>query len=197
MYKQGGKDSLETGSYRDISVTPILSKLLELLIMDRLLLVFEDFNIPHIKQVIEKKVSFTYAIFTTTEVLSHNLHQSETTYLCCYDLQKAYDTVEYNILCQLCDTCINVKLWGLIHSWYQSPKAIVNVGGELSAPFSLGGDVQQESQLLFQIVMDLFLNQAELANLGISYKNIYRGGSAQADDIRSLTSSKDCLEKQE
>ena len=133
-------------------------------------------------------------------MLSHNLHQSETTYLCCYDLQKAYDTVEYNILCQVCDARINVKLWGLIHSWYQSPKAIVKVEGECSAPFSLGGDVRRNhcyiSPMLFQIVMDPFLNQAELANLGISYKDIYLGGSAHADDITSLTSSKDCLEKQ-
>ena len=82
VYKGGGKDPLERGSYRGISVTPVLSKLLETLILGRLLPVFEDLNIPNINQTgYRKHVSCTDAIFTTTEVLSHYLHESETTYL--------------------------------------------------------------------------------------------------------------------
>ena len=84
VYKGGGKDPLDRGSYRGISVTPVLSKLLEMLILGRLLPLFEDLNIPNINQTGHRKhVSCTDAIFTTTEVLSHYLHESETTYLCC------------------------------------------------------------------------------------------------------------------
>lgn len=201
VYKGGGKDPLERGSYRGISVTPVLAKLLEMLIMARLVQVFEDLNIPHPNQTgYRKHVSCTDAIFTTTEILSHHLRQSETTYLCCYDLQKAYDTVEYSILlCRLYDAGINAKLWRLIRAWYQSPKAMVKVGGELSAQFSLERGVRQGSvlsPLLFQVIMNPLLIQMELDNLGISYGGIYLGAAAHADDIRTITSSKDCLEKQ-
>ena len=75
VYKGGGKDPLEKGSYRGISVTPVLSKLLETLIPGRLLPLFDDLNIPHINQTgYQKHVGCADAIFTTTEVLSHYLH---------------------------------------------------------------------------------------------------------------------------
>ena len=124
LYKGGGKDPLERGSYRGISVTPVLSKLLDTLILGRLLPVFEDLNIPNINQTgYRKHVSCTDAIFTTTEVLSHYLHESETTYLCCYDLQNAFDSVEYGVLlCRLFCAGINAKLWRLVRAWYQSPQ---------------------------------------------------------------------------
>ena len=35
-YKSAGKDPLERGSYRGVSVTPVISKLLETLILSRL-----------------------------------------------------------------------------------------------------------------------------------------------------------------
>ena len=198
VYKGGGKDPLERGSYRGISVTSVLSKLLETLILGRLLPLFEDLNIPHINQTgYRKHVGCADAIFTTTEVLSHYLHESETTSLCCYDLQKAFDSVEYGVLlCRLSDAGINAKLWRLICAWYQSPKAMVKVRGELSAPFSLERGVRQGSvlsPLLFQVIMNPLLNKMELVDLSISFRDVYLGVSAHADDIRTLTSSKECL----
>ena len=75
----------------------------------------------------------------------------------------------------------------------------VKVGREFSAAFSLGRGVRQGSvlsPLLFQVIMDPLLNQMELADLGMSLRDVYLGASANADDIRTLTSSKKCLEKQ-
>jgi hypothetical protein len=89
--------------------------------------------------------------------------------------------------------------WRLVRAWYQSPQGMVKVGREFSAAFLLGRGVRQGSvlsPLLFQVIMDPLLNQMELADLGMSLRDVYLGASANADDIRTLTSSKKCLEKQ-
>ena len=68
---------------------------------------FQDLNIQHINQ-----TGCIDVIFTTTEVVSHYLHESEAVYLCCYiyNLQEAFDSVEYGIiLYRLYDAGINAK----------------------------------------------------------------------------------------
>ena len=43
-------------------------------------------------------------------MFSHYLDESKTTYPCCYDLQKALDSVEYGVLlCRLSDAGIDAK----------------------------------------------------------------------------------------
>ena len=103
VYKGAGKDPLERGSYRGISVTSVISKLLETLILLRLELHLQELGIPHSNQTgYRRYTSCADAIFSTAELMSHYLEQRENIYLCCYDLQKAFDSVEYGILlCRL------------------------------------------------------------------------------------------------
>ena len=127
----------------------MLSKLLETLILGRLSPVLQELGIPHHNQTgYRKHVSCTDAISSTMETLSHYLSECETTYLCCYDLQKAFDSVEYGVLlCHLYYAGINAKLWRLLRAWHLSPCAQVKVCGKLSAPFSLERGVRQGSVL--------------------------------------------------
>ena len=124
VYKGSGKDPLDRGSYRGISVTPVITKLLELLLLARLEPHLEELGIPHANQSgYRKYTSCADAIFSTAELVSYYLSQRENMYLCCYDLQKAFDSVEYGVLlCQLYDVGINAKLWRLIQKWYTGPK---------------------------------------------------------------------------
>ena len=40
--------------------------------------------------------------------------------MCLYDLQKAFDSVEYPVLLQkLYDCCVNGKMWRLLKNWYE------------------------------------------------------------------------------
>ena len=44
--------------------------------------------------------------------------------MCFYDLQKAFDSVQYPVLLQrLYDAGVNGKTWRLILSWYNQPKS--------------------------------------------------------------------------
>ena len=95
---------------------------------------------------------------------------------------------------------INAKLWRLVRAWYQSPQGMVKVGREFSAAFSLGRGVRQLGLSFINTVVSGHHGPThqsnELADLGMSFRDIYLGASAHADDIRTLTSSKECLEKQ-
>ena len=72
VYKGSVKDPLKTESYRGITLSPVLSELLELLILNRLDPVFVDANVLHRNQSADrKKVSCADAIYANQEVIAN------------------------------------------------------------------------------------------------------------------------------
>lgn len=116
VYKEGGKDSLKTDSYRGITLTTMISKVLEFLVLERLETVFVSAGLPHINQsAYRRAVSCANA---TQEVVARYLRGGSRVYMCLYDLQKAFDSVEYPVLLEkLFDAGVNGKMWRLLKSW--------------------------------------------------------------------------------
>ena len=79
-------------------------------------------NVPHVNQsAYRKKVSCADAIFATQEVIARYLNGGSTVYMCLYDLQKAFDSIEYPVLLKrLYDLGVNGKCWRIIKSWYEN-----------------------------------------------------------------------------
>ena len=103
------------------------------------------------------------------------------------------------LLCRLYEAGINAKLWRLIRNWYTKPQCKVKLSGSLSQPFTLQRGVRQGSVLspiLFLLVIDPLLQQMESRNLGPSFAGLFLGACAHADDVRTVTSSLQCLDKQ-
>ena len=201
LYKGGGKDPLETGSYRGIALTSVWAKLLEILILQRLLPIMEDLDLPHINQTgYRKGNSCADVVFASLEVISQFVNDGDKFYMCLYDLQKAYDSVEYSILFKrLYEAGINSKCWRLIKAWYHQPKCKVKVDGRTSSSFSIERGVRQGSVLspaLFLIVMNPLLQRMQQLRLGATVHSLYAGVFVHADDIRTITSSKESMELQ-
>ena len=139
VYKGGGKDPLNRNSYRGVTLTSVLAKVLEALTLTRLQCHFLERNIPHPNQTAYRKgVSCAKAIFSTMEVISTYSRCSEKVYMCFYDLQKAFDSIQYPaLLKRLYEAGVNGKAWRIIRSWYTSPNNMVRVNGVLSSPFTL------------------------------------------------------------
>ena len=71
--------------------------------------------------------------------------------------------------------------------------------GSLSQSFLIDRGVKQGSVLsptLFLLIMNPLLQQLQSAELGLSINNLYVGGFAHADDIRTISASKESLEGQ-
>ena len=119
-YKKHGKDPLLTDSYRGITVSPVLSKVLESIILRRLQDIMPLLNIPDILQTAyQKGLSCIDATFATQEALLIHLREGGHPYLCLFDLEKAFDSVELPVLLNsLFQVGINGKCWRLIKDWY-------------------------------------------------------------------------------
>ena len=120
--------------------------------------------------------------------------------MCLYDLEKAFDSVEFPILLKrLFDVGVNSKTWRILQNWYIDGQSSVRLGQHVSSPFALGRGVRQGSILspaLFLLVMDPLLRQLQSLSIGASVNNMYVGGFLHADDIRTLASSTTTLEAQ-
>ena len=201
IYKGGGKDPLDRNSYRGITLNSAISKVLESLILDRLEPLFSEAGVPHPNQsAYKKRVSCADAILATQEIINRYLQEGSRVYMCLYDLQKAFDSVEFPVLLKrLFDVGVNSKTWRLLRSWYTDCKSSVRLKQHVSAAFPLERGVRQGSILspaLFLLVMDPLLRQLQSQSIGVSVNSTYAGGYLHADDIRTLASSSTTLEAQ-
>ena len=85
--------------------------------------------------------------------------------MCLYDLQKAYDSVEYSVLLnRMFEVGINGRTWRLVRSWYEGAKCHVKWNEAVSGSFEIGRGVKQGSILspvLFLLIMDPLLSMLE------------------------------------
>ena len=120
--------------------------------------------------------------------------------MCFYDLQKAFDSIQYPVLLKhLYEAGVNGKAWRIIRSWYTSPNSMVRVNGVLSSPFTLERGVLQGSVLspaLFLLIMDPLLKSLQSNGLGPSVGDTYAGGFIHADDIHTIRRSRTTLQEQ-
>ena len=137
IYKGKGKDPLDPNSYRGIGVSNVLSKLFESLTLSRMLPELESNGFPSIQQTAyQRGVSCEDATFAVYETLTHLTRDGNTVYQTFYDLEKAFDSVEYCILLKhLYSKGICGKCWRVIQSFYARPKGHVKVNGCLSPGF--------------------------------------------------------------
>ena len=194
VYKGGGKDPLDKNSYRGITVTSVLAKLLEYLILERLNVVLLESGVPHVNQTAYRRhVGCADAIFVTQETIAKHVREGSTVHMCLYDLQKAFDSVEFPVLLdRLYSIGVSGKTWRIIKNWYDSGSCCVKLEDGHSNIFPIERGVRQGSVLsptLFLLVIDPLLREMESANLGLMINNFFVGGFAHADDIRTITNS--------
>ena len=173
VYKGGGRDLLDVDSYRGITLNLALSKVLESLILGRLEPLLSNSGIHHPNQSAYRKgVSCADAIFATQEMINRYIYMQEgcKVFMCFYDLQKAFDSVEFPVLLhRLFVSGVNSKTWRLLQNWYTNSTSSVHVGCHSSLTFQLQRVVRQGSILspfLFLLVMDPLLRQLQSHSLG-------------------------------
>ena len=139
----------------------------------------------------QQGISCEDAAFAVFESLSHLTRNGNTVLQTFYDLEKAFDSVEYAILLKhLYSRGVHGKCWRIIKGYYDRPTACVKVNGYLSHEFITERGVKQGSVLspcLFLLLMDGLLQRRKEANAGVSVEGIYMGSLAHANDLRSLT----------
>jgi hypothetical protein len=116
VYKSGKKTDPE--SYRPISGIPIFGKILENVVLNKLMIFIENGNIISKNQFgFRKKMSTTKAIFNFLDDIYRSIDEKANTLGLFADLSKAFDTVCHNVLLlKLSNAGIN----GIALSWFAS-----------------------------------------------------------------------------
>ena len=129
IYIGKGKDPLDPNSYKGIWVSDVLSKLFESLTLSRMMPELESKGFPSIQQTAYQcGVSCEDATFATYETITHLTRNGNNVFQTFYDLEKAFDSIEYYILLKhLYSKGIHGKCWRMIQSFYDRPRGHVKV----------------------------------------------------------------------
>lgn len=200
IYKGKGRNPLDPNSYRGITLTSTIAKCFEKIILNRMTPILEEQGFPHPSQTAYiRGRSCTDGLFVTNETLHTFARNGDSPYLCLYDLEKAFDSIEYDFLLKhLYDQDINGKTWRLIKFWYQNSTSSVRSNNLVSQPFKIYRGVKQGSALsptLFNIVLDKLLHDLHSNSSGISISGLSVSAAAHADDVRTCNLSIDSIKE--
>jgi len=183
-------DKTSCDNYRGITLSPVLSKVFELVLMDDLQSYLQS---DELQFGFKQNSSCAHAVFTLRSVVDHYCRTGSTVTICALDISKAFDRVDhYKLLSLLMDRKVPRYFIMTLLSWFQCCVSAVRWGGSLSSVFSVLAGVRQGgllSPLLFSIYMDVLINRLRLAGLGCKMFQRFYGCLLYADDIILLSHS--------
>ena len=186
------KSLKDAGNYRGISIIPILTKLLEYIII---LKCPEIAQSHHLQFGFKSNSSTLHAEFIISETVKYYNHKKSPVFMCSLDAEKAFDTCNWDILFTklIKEKHIPLRVVKVLSSLYEKGTAKVNYNGHTSENFTISQGVRQGSILspyLYNIYTELLLKELELnCNVGTSLFEKFTGIVAYADDIVLLSTT--------
>lgn len=191
-----GKDPRLLENYRGITVSSILGKLFETVVLNRLQELNSDQS--QLQYGFTKGLSPTMASLLLSEAVLDSSLCHRPLYMATLDAQKAFDVVSHPVLMvKLYQQGINSHLWRLIKSMYKGLTAKVKWEGEVSTSVDIRQGVRQGGILsthFYKTYANDLLTELEAKCLGKFIGPIYVGCPTVADDV--LFVSEDDVELQ-
>ena len=145
LHKGKGKPKDNVKSYRGVSLSPVLYKLYEKLIYNRLQPWLEQKNFPpplqHAGRKGHSSITLSYSI---QEVIKYYTEQHGCVYGCMLDLEQAFDKVSWQcLLFKLSELQIKDKLWWIFRNSLLGSKCCILLNGQLSDSFTITRSIKQ------------------------------------------------------
>ena len=176
--------------YRGITISPIISKIFELCILDRLkrFLTTSDCQFGF-----KKGLGCCHAIHTLSKSVEYFTSNQSTVNVCSLDLAKAFDRVNHSSLfMKLMDRDIPRNIILLLNNWYLKNYTLIKWGSCLSLKVKLHAGVRQGGVLspyLFALLVDDVLVRMNNCGLGCRFKSLIVNAIMYADDLLLLSIS--------
>ena len=181
-----GKDSRLTNNYRGISITPIIGKVLEHVVQQRLRIQTQHQQ-NELQRGFTKGTSSTNAVLLVSELVAEAEDLKKELFIASLDAQKTFDVVFQNaMLYKLFHADVDPTLWRLIYDMYQEATNQVKWQGDLSRPIRLLQGVRQGSVLstdCYKIFINNLLERLEKSGAGTRIGDVYVGAHTCADDV--------------
>ena len=183
-------------NYRPIAVTTVLSKVLEIVLLER----YSEFLVTTSNQFgFKKKHSTEMAVYALKNVIDHYICNSSPVYVCYMDASKAFDKINHaSLFKKMSNRKIPKAIVNLFVYWYQAQTFYVRWGNCLSESFHASNGVRQGgilSPYLFNLYIDdLSINLNE-ANIGCYINCQPVNHLVYADDMVILAPSPRALQQ--
>ena len=196
MPKGKWTNSCLSDNYRAITLSSIIGKLLDIIIMNR-----ED------KQLLTSNLQFSFKKGASTslctcmvqETVCYFVSKDTNVYGLLLDLSKAFDRLNYiKLFKTLISRNVCPLVCRLLLNMYINQKLRTRWNGRFSESFGVSNVVKQGgviSPILFCIYMDGLLNKLEYSGVGCYVGGVFSGAFAYADDLTLLCPSVGALKE--
>jgi len=177
-------------NYRAITLSPVISKLFEMVILD----ISNDFlSTDSLQFGFKDKVGCADAIFTLKSTISYFADRGSSVFVASLDISKAFDSVNhFKLYSSLLRVGIPVMVIDVLCDWYSKLSYAVKWNGAISQQFAVGSGVRQGSCLspaIFNVFMNVFILELRKLNCGCHLNGVFVGCLLYADDIILLSPS--------
>ena len=190
LLKSADCDRTDSSNYRGITLSPIISKLFEMVLMT---IYKNQLASSSLQFGFKQQSSCSHALFTVRTVIEHYVKNGSTVNICALDISKAFDKVDHYALFQLLmDRGLPKNFIGTLMNWFLKSIVCVRWGCVLSFWFTIHAGVRQGgclSPILFAIYMDVLITRLKCSRFGCHLCGEYFGCVVYADDILLLAHS--------
>ena len=189
VYKKGGKPQTDRNSYRGITISSIIGKLFEHIVLGHYEHTVQSTQNP-LQCGFTRGASPAHAALIFTEVLNEARDNKRPLYAATLDAQKAFDVVDHSSLMRkLYLAGIPDTIWLLKNDMYKALTSRVRYNDVFSEVFEVSQGVRQGGILSttdYKLYINELLDNLENANLGCYLGDIYCGAPTCADDVLLL-----------
>jgi hypothetical protein len=201
LFKGKKKNKLDKDNYRGITLLNVIGKILERLILDRMMPILIKNGVPDKMQfAYQKGKSCVQASFVLQEAIHHAVERESKVYACFLDISKAFDCVWMDgLFFKLFNLGIQGKSWRLLKKWYSNLSCRVAHNDLLSEPFLIRQGIRQGgviSPWLFLCFNNDINAELSTMNVGINIDSLISVKNVLiADDVALLSLSVNGLQK--
>ncbi len=145
LYKGHRKPKNQIGSYRGITLLPVINKIFEKCVMSRMSEMFNVINFPpKLQHAVRKKNNNVTLSYAMQECINYHIEQNSKVFTCFLDIQQAFDTIWWDgLFYKMNNIGITDKLWLLFYDWFHGSTCSVLFHGILSDDFTISRSIKQ------------------------------------------------------
>ena len=183
LVKDKKGDLCDVNNYRPIAITTVISKLFEIILLERCK---DKFYTSDNQFGFKKSHGTEQCIFIMKQIIDFYTHNSSPVYLCFMDLSKAFDMVNHEKLFEVLQKRgIDFVISRILKIWYTTQRFMVKWGPVISKPFKSTNGTRQGSILspyLFNVYIDDLSHKLKASGVGCHINNVCFNHLFYADD---------------